>query len=401
MKKLFSVLLILLMMAGVIAVAPVTASAADQSVSITGKTVTALETDIQMALNNGANTTVEVNGTKTDADATLGLDIPAGKTLIWNAVYEGDGSFGSSLICLTGDGDFTMTGGSITQPEDYDALYTTISGTVTISGGTVTATGNNGRAINSANNVTVSGGKVEATGDNGNAICTDSGNVTISGGTVEANKIYSTAIFSYSGSIKVTSGTVKATGTYGVAINSSIAVYLTGTCTGDLYVDSDGAIVEVDTLAVPAARDGTSTGLTVKEGTGTAKWDCTGAKPVIKFTIGTATPQMEWGAYATYAVNVVGGTANKATAAAGDTVTITATVPSGKVFDKWTAMGVTLTEAQKTSTSISFTMPAGAVTVTAGIKDAKGIFGTNAKWTGAWWHYVLFFLGFGFIWMWF
>ncbi|MCL2299953.1 MAG: InlB B-repeat-containing protein, partial [Firmicutes bacterium] len=32
--------------------------------------------------------------------------------------------------------------------------------------------------------------------------------------------------------------------------------------------------------------------------------------------------------------------------------------------------------------------------------STKGIFGTNAKWYGAWWHYVLFFIGFGFIWMW-
>ena len=32
--------------------------------------------------------------------------------------------------------------------------------------------------------------------------------------------------------------------------------------------------------------------------------------------------------------------------------------------------------------------------------SAKGIFGTNAKWYGAWWHYLLFFLGFGWIWMW-
>ena len=32
---------------------------------------------------------------------------------------------------------------------------------------------------------------------------------------------------------------------------------------------------------------------------------------------------------------------------------------------------------------------------------AKGIFGTNAKWYGAWWHYLLFFFCFGFIWMWF
>jgi hypothetical protein len=31
----------------------------------------------------------------------------------------------------------------------------------------------------------------------------------------------------------------------------------------------------------------------------------------------------------------------------------------------------------------------------------RGIFGTNAKWYGEWWHYLLFFLCFGFIWMWF
>jgi len=31
----------------------------------------------------------------------------------------------------------------------------------------------------------------------------------------------------------------------------------------------------------------------------------------------------------------------------------------------------------------------------------KGIFCTNARWYGEWWHYVLFFLGFGFLWMWF
>jgi len=34
-------------------------------------------------------------------------------------------------------------------------------------------------------------------------------------------------------------------------------------------------------------------------------------------------------------------------------------------------------------------------------KPVKGIFGTNAKWYGAWWHYLLFFFCFGFIWMWF
>jgi len=31
----------------------------------------------------------------------------------------------------------------------------------------------------------------------------------------------------------------------------------------------------------------------------------------------------------------------------------------------------------------------------------KGILGTNPKWNGEWWHYLLFFFCFGFIWMWF
>ena len=35
-----------------------------------------------------------------------------------------------------------------------------------------------------------------------------------------------------------------------------------------------------------------------------------------------------------------------------------------------------------------------------GLQLKKGILGTNAKWYGAWWHYLLFFLCFGFIWMW-
>jgi|GEM_PF-4570957 len=88
--------------------------------------------------------------------------------------------------------------------------------------------------------------------------------------------------------------------------------------------------------------------------------------------------------------------------AQGATVTITANAaPSGKVFDKWTTSdGVTFANANNASTT--FTMPAKNVTVTATYKDTpKGIFGTNPKWYGAWWHYLLFFLCFGFIWMWF
>jgi hypothetical protein len=103
----------------------------------------------------------------------------------------------------------------------------------------------------------------------------------------------------------------------------------------------------------------------------------------------------------TYAVTVNGGTADKASAAAGDTVSITATVPSGKVFKEWTANPAVIF-ANKNSASTSFSMPASAVTVTAVFDDAppsNTIFGTRHEATFLNW--LLFFLGFGFIWMWF
>ena len=102
----------------------------------------------------------------------------------------------------------------------------------------------------------------------------------------------------------------------------------------------------------------------------------------------------------TYTLTVVSGTGG-GIYAAGAAVPITANAaPSGKVFDKWTATAGALANANSATTT--FTMPAGAATVTATYKDApKGIFGTNAKWYGEWWHYLLFFLCFGFIWMWF
>ena len=70
-----------------------------------------------------------------------------------------------------------------------------------------------------------------------------------------------------------------------------------------------------------------------------------------------------------YAVTVTDGTANKTTAAAGETVTITANTPAtGKKFKGWTtADGVTFANA--TATTTTFTMPAKAVTVTATYED--------------------------------
>ena len=71
---------------------------------------------------------------------------------------------------------------------------------------------------------------------------------------------------------------------------------------------------------------------------------------------------------AKYNVNVTGGTASKAKAKYGETVTITATVPTGKKFVEWTSSTV-LVYADKTNVTTTFTMPAGDVTVAATFED--------------------------------
>ena len=70
-----------------------------------------------------------------------------------------------------------------------------------------------------------------------------------------------------------------------------------------------------------------------------------------------------------YTVTVNGGT-GAGTYKEGDSVTITATVPTGKRFVEWTSeSGITF--ADKTSVTTTFTMPAGDVTVTATYEDIE------------------------------
>ena len=71
---------------------------------------------------------------------------------------------------------------------------------------------------------------------------------------------------------------------------------------------------------------------------------------------------------ARYNVNVTGGTANKEKAKYGETVTITATIPTGKKFVEWTSSTV-LVYADKTNVTTTFTMPDGDVTVEAKFED--------------------------------
>ena len=106
------------------------------------------------------------------------------------------------------EGNITISGGSVTATGNNFGIYG-YNG-VTISGSTVSATGND-CGIYSSRNITISDSKVTATGNN-NGIYGYNG-VTISGSTVEASG--NCGIYS-NGDIKISDGTVKATGYYGI-----------------------------------------------------------------------------------------------------------------------------------------------------------------------------------------
>ncbi len=72
----------------------------------------------------------------------------------------------------------------------------------------------------------------------------------------------------------------------------------------------------------------------------------------------------------TFGITVVHGTATPTTAKAGEKVTITAeAAPEGKEFDKWEVVSGTVTLADDTAETTTFTMPGEAVEVTATYKD--------------------------------
>lgn len=103
---------------------------------------------------------------------------------------------------------------------------------------------------------------------------------------------------------------------------------------------------------------------------------------------------------ARYTVTVTGGTGG-GVYAPGAAVNITAVVPDGMLFDKWTTEdGVIFANAASASTS--FVMLEEDVAVTAAFKEApaiKYIFSTKYQQTT--WNWILFFVCFGWIWMWF
>ena len=103
------------------------------------------------------------------------------------------------------DGSLTIYGqdngtGTLNATGRFGGIYTN-GGNITICGGTVTATSDNGYGISTnSGNITICGGRVTATSSYGDGIHFDSGTITISGGRVTATG-YDAGIYTYSGTI--------------------------------------------------------------------------------------------------------------------------------------------------------------------------------------------------------
>ena len=151
-----------------------------------------------------------------------------------NIKLNGDNALKSDIYRsgIYGSGSLTISGGTVTANGDDGGSGISSSGNLTISGGTVTANGDDGGyGICSSGGVSSSGGgTVTANGGNGGSLGGGSGiysngSVTISGGTVNANGgdgqdgYGGDGIRSSSGGVTISGGTVTANG--GNSTNSS------------------------------------------------------------------------------------------------------------------------------------------------------------------------------------
>jgi len=146
-RKILAIMLTVTMVFSLFGAMPITVSALEEDP--TSATVLIADGDlvediaglIEDFLNEDEYDTVIVEGSKTDAEAdTLELNIPAGKTVIWDAEYEWEknGGTGDYAIELTGHGEFVIANGGIVDCTDGGAIKITgANATVIVDGGTV------------------------------------------------------------------------------------------------------------------------------------------------------------------------------------------------------------------------------------------------------------------------
>jgi len=95
----------------------ITVQAAEQAVTIEqSDTVAQVQAKIQSAITATAGSgVVTVTGSKSGANATLTLDIPAGVTVVWGAEYSGGINDFRAMINTTGEGLFEVAAGGLVK----------------------------------------------------------------------------------------------------------------------------------------------------------------------------------------------------------------------------------------------------------------------------------------------
>ena len=213
---------------------------AEPEVEDTGTIITNREKD-------ASSHTVTINAGNDKVEVTLdnvNIKADSGSALI----SKGD-------VTLTLKGDNHLTGGN-GGSSSYGGDGITSSGSLTISGGTVTATGGDstssvgsgGSGITSNGSLTITGGEndsLTAKGGSGRSGIFSSGGVTISGGTVNANGGSSGSDSGdgiHSGSLTMKGGTVNAKGGSGADGGSGIRTFSSGgvTISGGSTVNANG-----------------------------------------------------------------------------------------------------------------------------------------------------------------
>jgi hypothetical protein len=213
----------------------------------------------------------------TDANYTLTLTIPENKTVVWKANYEAiSGMLGTALL-LYGNGTFEVLNGSIVNPA-CDAIYADgKSSTVIVSGtGKVQTSGNERSAIIAYGNVEIRDHAEinSTTGETINA-CGNYSTVTVSGGTISAtseNAIITRGIYS---KVFVSGGVVSndATSNYNVIYmifknNTGLNIILSGTAkieakgkgyaiatSGGMIISDNAQVIANEDVAVYDCKD--------------------------------------------------------------------------------------------------------------------------------------------------
>jgi hypothetical protein len=221
-------------------------------------TVATIRAAIVSALSSGD---VTVTGAFATASDNLTLSIPTGKTVVWQAEYQGTASV---LVDISGGGTLDVAeGGSLKSSGTDSTLYVRTNTAVKVSGGKVeaTGTGSNASAIRvvAGAKAEVTGGEVKAvfvgilcSGDDVGAI------VSVSGGTVSASGVNRFAIALFSAATVEISGIATITNTNGYAIyitNSAAVVSVKdGTVTGHNSVVYGTIHISGGTVSNPAGN---------------------------------------------------------------------------------------------------------------------------------------------------